>query len=252
MKNKKGKFIVIDGLDGSGKSVFLDTFHRECERDGKKVFDVNKFWENYNRLPTLNELESYQALYTSEPTFYQLGKFLREVLISKNSPVKYSTEVVAQAYALDRHILYEGLILPFLEKGGVVFQSRSVSTSLVYQKITGEEDGMDLEELLKLPGNRFALKNAPDYLIILNLNPEQILERLKNRKKQDDAIFEKIDFQRKANNEFRSKWFRETFEKEGSRVVYMDAGKTLEYSKKQIKDFYQKEFKHENSDKKNQ
>ncbi len=240
---KKGKFIVVDGMDGAGKSVFLESLKNELKKDNQKIFDVNEFWEKNNRLPDFSEVENFEALYSSEPTYFGIGKFIREVLISKDSKINYSTSVLAQAYALDRQILYEGLILPFLKKGGLVFQSRSVSTSLVYQRITGRKDEIDFEEVLNLPGNQFALKNSPDFLIILTVDVQKTITRLANRTKNDNSIFEKATFQKKVKKEFESNWFKKMFEKRGTKVIYMDANKTIEYSKQQMIDFFKKELK---------
>lgn len=242
--SKKGKFIVIDGMDGVGKGVFLDTLILDAKKSGLKVFDLHDFWKHHDRLPTLNEVEGYDVIYSSEPTYFGLGKVIRHILINKDLEVKYSTQVIANAYALDRHILYEGLLLSVLKKGIHVFQSRCVSTSLVYQHLTGKDDGMSFDEILNLAGNKFALEHAPDYLIVpIVENPEDVIKRLENRDKKDNAIFENIDFQIKVKKEYESFWLKELFEKKGTKVIYMDAGKTIEYSKQQISEFYEKEFR---------
>jgi dTMP kinase len=239
----KGRFIVLDGPDGVGKSVFLNTLIEESKKKSLKIFDVNLFWKENDRLPTMEEISEYNVLITSEPTFFGAGKLIRNILISNSSPVKYSTLTIAQGYALDRHVLHEGLIIPALEKGIHVFQSRSVSTSIVYQKLTGEKDNVSLSEVINIPGNSFALKHAADILIILTIDdPKEIINRLEKRDKDDDAIFENLEFQMKVKKEFESDWFRELFENRGTRVVYMDAGKTIEYSKEQMREFFMREF----------
>jgi thymidylate kinase len=239
----KGKFIVVDGMDGVGKGVFLDALVKKAKENGLKVFDVNLFWETNNRLPTLEEIKGNDILYSSEPTYFGVGKTIRNLLISKTSEVKYSTSVIANAYALDRQILYEGLLLPALKLGMHVFQSRSFSTSLVYQRITGKEDNYPFEKVLNLDGNQFALKNAPDYLIIpLVADPEEVIKRLSGREKKDDAIFENVEFQKKVKLEYESKWLKKLFEEQGTKVIYMDAGKTIEFSKQQMIDFFDEEF----------
>ena len=130
----RGKFIVVDGLDGCGKGVIIDTLVEEAKKDGKRVYDVHDFWDENDFHPDpKNIIGNYDIILTSEPTFVGVGKVVRDELIAKNGR-KYSPEVVAGGYSLDRWILYQQLLLPVLEAGIDVYQSRSLSTSIVYQR----------------------------------------------------------------------------------------------------------------------
>ena len=242
-KEKKGLFVVIDGLDGIGKGVCLDILKEEAEKSKFKVFDLNEYWKNNDNIPTFEELGDVDVIISSEPTYQGIGKYIRRTLVSKNNSNPFTTSIIAQAYSLDREILYERLIIPARKKGVTIFQSRSVSTSIAYQKLSGKTDGVDLKFILNLPGNKLALKHSPNYLIIPTImNIEEIMNRLECRGKKDDCVFENLDFQLKVKKEYDSKNFKEIFEKRGTRILYVDVGKTLEHSKDETRKLFEDVF----------
>jgi endonuclease III len=246
---KRGIFVVIDGLDGIGKGVCLDFLKEQVQDINLKVFDLNEYWKKFDSIPTLKEVGDVDVIFTSEPTYQGIGKYIRETLVSKNQ-ARFSTSVIAQAYSLDREIMYQRLILPALKKGIHIFQSRSVSTSIAYQKLTGSQDGVDLKFILSLPGNRLALENAPSYLIIPTITDvAEVIKRLNGRVKDDNCLFENLEFQLKVKKEYDSKKFKEIFEKRGTKIVYIDVGKTLEYTKQEIRRLFKKEIISKLSDK---
>ena len=155
---------------------------------------------------------------TSEPTYMGIGKYIRDELISNNSEVKYSSQTIAEAYALDRRILYENLIVPALETGIDVYQSRSLSSSIVYQRQSAIDEGQ-----------HFDVKE-------LNL-------RLENREKRDDCIFENLEFQLKLKEQYESDDFKKIFELKGVKVIYLDAGKSLKHSECLAEEFYKNNLK---------
>jgi thymidylate kinase len=236
---KKGKFIVVDGIDGVGKGVFLDTFVREAKKDGKKVFDVHQFWKSNDFHPLVHEIQA-DIIVTSEPTYGGIGKTIREELIAKNQR-NYSPQAVAQAYALDRLILYENLILPLLERGIDVYQSRSFSTSLVYQRQSAIDNGeiFSPQEILQIPGNKFCLQRPMDHLVVPTINnAQEAQDRIKNREKDDNCKFENLDFQLKIKEQYESEDFQRIFQDLGVPITYMDAGISIEDSERQAVKFY--------------
>ena len=245
MSNKR-VFVVVDGLDGVGKGVFLDTIVEEAKKEGKKVFDVHGFWKHNDFHPSPDEIiNHYDAVLTSEPTFAGLGRYIREELILRNGR-NYSPEVVASAYALDRQILYQQLLLPLLEAGLDVYQSRSFSTSIVYQRQTALDEGREfsVDEILALPGNAFCYRYPFDHLIIPTIDDvQEALRRTAARDKDDNCIFENIDFQLKIKEHYDSAEFKDVFTKVGTNLVYMDAGKSIDFSKQQARKFYRDNIK---------
>jgi thymidylate kinase len=245
MNKTKGIFVVIDGLDGIGKGVCLDVLKEEAKRAKLKIFDLNEYWGKNDNIPTLEEIGEVDVIISSEPTYQGIGKYIRKVLVSKNQN-PFSTSIISQAYSLDREILYERLIIPARKKGISVFQSRSVSTSIAYQKLSGKKDGVDLNFILNLPGNQLALEHAPNYLVIPTIvDVKEVMERLKNRSKKDDCVFENLEFQLEVKKEYDSKSFKEIFEERGTKILYVDVGKTLEHSIKETKKLFDNIFRKE-------
>tara|TARA_Y100000310_G_C20506456_1_gene726630 strand:+ start:1 stop:741 length:741 start_codon:yes stop_codon:yes gene_type:complete len=244
--NKQGRFVVIDGIDGVGKSVFLNTFIKEAKKDGKRIFDVHKFWENNHFHPSPQEIiGNYDIVITSEPTFIGMGKLIREELIAKNKR-DYSNNSVAEAYALDRRILYEQLLIPLLKAGLDIYQSRSLSTSIIYQQQTALDQGQEfsVQDILSIPGNKFCYEYPINFLVIPTIvDVQEAIRRSELREKDDNCKFENLDFQLKVKKHFESQEFKSVFEQKGTKLIYLDAGKTVEFSQQQAQEFYQNNLK---------
>lgn len=226
----KGKFIMIDGLDGSGKGTAVSALRDYFESQGKKIFDLREYWKQTNDIPELEEVMDYDVICTSEPTFSMVGKVIREEIVRTNKR-QYSGMTTAQAFALDREILYKKLILPAKKAGKIIIQERGVTTSLAYQPVQNER--IQLKEIINIPGNQMAIKNAPDLLIIVKVDPEVAIERLQAREKKDQAIFENLVFQRNVQYRFESEWLKKLFTHYNSNVVYLDTNQpsTIEDTK---------------------
>jgi dTMP kinase len=221
-----GTLIIVDGLDGSGKSTVIQILTDYLKVRGKNVFELKEYWKHYHGLPQPEELYDYDFIISAEPTYSLVGGAIRDEFI-RQSKRKYSAFTTATAYALDRLILYKRIIIPLLEKGKTIIQDRGVTTSIVYQPIQAEP--LQLSKVLSLEGNKLAMQHRPDLLIIADIAPELCIERLDKRvDKKDNVIFENLKFQKKAYERFKSKWFAQLFTRRGSKVVYLDASKTKE------------------------
>ena len=242
---KRGKFVMIDGLDGVCKGAAVDAIvdYEKFNKVRIEVFDINEWWgtdlrniplHDYN--PRLRDFDGCNVLVSSEPTYAGIGRRIRTEYTKKNGR-KYNPRLIASAYALDRYELYTTTIIPARTKGIDVIQSGGVVTNIVYQMLDianrgGSKDS--LNKILNLPGNKLAMSsdNAPTLLLILTDSCIRSLAKIPRDKiKADNAISEAEDFQRSIKLHYESKCLRKLFEDRGTEVKYVDAGISLDHTK---------------------
>ncbi len=143
----KGKFIVFEGIDGSGTST-------QIKLVTSYLFDKNK---------------NYDVYLTREPT--RNFKEIREKLKS-GKDVNQNAEWYANAFLKDRKYHVNNYIIPMLEKGTHVLSDRYKHSTLAYQST----QGMDLNKLIKMHEGLI----IPDITFILDCPVEDAFERRKN------------------------------------------------------------------------
>ncbi len=211
---------MLDGIDGSGKSTVMQAWKDYLVKEGNAIFDLKKYWLDKGDYPSLSELKSYDFIFSCEPTRVGIGNVIRNELIRGGN--EYPATAIAEAYALDRLILYTKLLIPLLKRRKCIIQDRGISSSLAYQ--TTKDSGLVLKEVIKLAGNQLAIKYHPDHLVILKINPETACRRLRSRsEKQDRAIFEKLEFLKKITIRFQSPEYEEVFSHCGTQIHYLSA-----------------------------
>lgn len=236
----------MDGLDGIGKGVIIQSLKETLAEKNKKVLDLEDYWNEKHLMPQFFlkknqrkelqldflDLNEFDALISHEPTRIGIGYIIRKEFVARSNR-SYGVETIAQAYALDRLALYKRVLLPCLNAGKTIIQSRGLASSLTYQQLMG----LSKERLLELEGNKFTLSQAPDLLIIPTIkDPAELIKRLKERKKFDNAIFEDLEFQAKLKPLYESDWLKKLFEEQGTVVEYLDAGISIEKTKKQARE----------------
>ncbi len=154
-----------------------------------------------------------------EPTLAWIGRVIKEEMIRSSGKEQYSGVSIAQAFALDREILYKRVIIPALEAGKIILQERGVITSFVYQPL---QIHIPLTDLMNLPGNKLALKYAPALIIICTAQPEAVIPRIEARSDQSKQIFEELSFQRNLIQRYTSEWLQTLFSKFGSTFKFID------------------------------
>ena len=157
---KKGIFICIEGLDGSGKTTHTHRLVRNLQSKG------------------------FDAVYTTEPSRGELGKFIREIILERKKRVPRVVEAIL--FAADRVEHFKKDVKPVLDKGKIVVSDRCVYSSLSYQGAAG----LDLEWIKKI--NRLALSS--DLAFYISVSPEIVINRIHRKK----SVMERLDTQRKV------------------------------------------------------
>jgi dTMP kinase len=157
--NKKGTFICIEGLDGSGKTTQAKLLAKKLRK-------------------------SHNAVYTAEPSRGKIGTFIRERCLYGEK--RLSSVIEALLFAADRIEHVETEVLPALHQGKLVISDRYLYSSLAYQGAAG----LSLEWIEKI--NEHALR--PDLAFFIDVAPKTAIHRLKPNK----SLMENMETQQKA------------------------------------------------------
>lgn len=142
----KGLFIVIEGIDGTGKST------------------------QAKRLATWIETQGREVLLDREPTDGPWGTKVRESALSG----RLAPEEELECFLNDRRQHVEECILPALAEGKVVILDRYYFSNMAYQGARGFDP-------LEIRRRNEAFAPPPDLLLILDLEVEKALERIGSR-----------------------------------------------------------------------
>lgn len=158
---KKGVFIVIEGLDGSGKTT-------------QATLLANRLSKNHI------------VHCTAEPSQGKIGAFIRRDCLYEKT--RLPTEAEALLFAADRIEHMHNELLPALSEGKLVVCDRYVYSSLAYQGSAG----LSLDWIKTV--NARALE--PDFAIYIDVPPERVLERLQRKR----SVMETLETQRKVRD----------------------------------------------------
>ena len=159
----QGKFITLEGIEGSGKSTNLVTI--------KSILDQYKI----------------DYVLTREPGGGPRGPHLGKDLLDKDQSISPSVEMLLMM--ADRRDHVDNLINPNLDKGIWVISDRYLDSTIAYQG-GGRQLDIDLitslSASLKLP--------TPDLTLLFDLPVDVALERAKERSELDRFEREPKDF----------------------------------------------------------
>lgn len=146
----RGKWIVFEGLDGSGTSTQAELLVQHL---------TNSFRDQHPKV-----------VLTAEPTRSTIGKLCREYLREQHF---FDEEVLALLFSADRlnHLRQPNGVGDCLGKGNWVVQDRYLYSTLAYQN--GHQWPWLLEFSHRLP--------KPDYLFFLDTEPSECLKRIAQR-----------------------------------------------------------------------
>ena len=152
-----GKFIVFEGLDGSGQSTQAKLLKEFFERQGRGV------------------------IATKEPTSASdAGREIIEVLKKRKTA---DPKTLQELFVEDRRAHLENLILPALEKGDIVIGDRYAMSTMAFSAIACDEGWL-------IEINKDFL--WPDMTFVLQVRPEVSLGRIHKRGKPEE-LFETME-----------------------------------------------------------
>lgn len=199
---KKGGFIVLEGVEGSGKGTLVLYLEQELKAKGIKVFT------------------------TREPGGKNcpVAEKIREIILDKNNNVLPLTEAYLFAASRAQHI--REVIIPHLNQGEIVISERYVYASYAYQ---GEGRKLGIENIKKL--NALAVDNVwPDLVIYLDLDPKIGFKRkIKAHQSFDRLEKEKLTFYNKVRRTYLN-----LAKKEPHLIKIIDASRPLEEVKQNV------------------
>ena len=162
IKQDKGRFIVFEGIDGSGKSTQIKSISKQLETQGLKIYT------------------------TFEPTDGPVGSLIRQMLLGE---IATDQRTIASLFAADRtdHLTNQkNGIKQKVDQGGIVLCDRYYFSSYAYHA-----QYIDMEWVIHTNSlNAEILK--PDLTIFIDVDPEICFKRIK-LSRTDFEMYEQID-----------------------------------------------------------
>ena len=171
---KKGLFITLEGIDGSGKSTQIAVIKAHMEAKGHKVVCLR------------------------EPGGTPIAEEIRTLLKTprKDDNMCDKTELLLMYAA--RAQLVETVIKPLLSAGTDVICDRHDLSTVAYQ---GGGRGMNMDDINAI--RKVVLGNfRPDLTIIIDVDPKIGMQRARNRGELDRFELSQIDFFERVRNTY--------------------------------------------------
>jgi dTMP kinase len=203
--HKLGLFVVIEGIDGAGKSTQTNLLIQHIE-DLDKYIDVVKTHEPWRSK--------------------EIKKKVNEDKDAYNDNFK-----MAELFVQDRVEHTKTVIVSNLKKGAFVLCSRYTLSTLAYQSA----QGVDMEKLLKLHKGRGVL--IPDLVFVFVLPVDVAFNRMKKRGASSGKFDSDRNFVKKLIDKYRL-LTKMANDKEGNlpfkKVVLINANQSINMVRKQV------------------
>ena len=175
----KGKFIVIEGIDGCGKTTQIEAI--------------------YNWLPTSGIMDKQSKIIkTREPGGTNFGEKIREILLENNKNNTPSDLTELLLYSADRAEHISKVISPALNKNNWVICDRFAGSTLAYQGYGRNLNKTIIKQLELI----VCQKKEPDITFLLDISPEESIARRIDQI-PDRIEAEGIDFLKRVNFGFK-------------------------------------------------
>lgn len=196
----RGKFITVEGIEGTGKST------------------------NVAFIASLIEAQGFEVVKTREPGGTPMAENIRALLLEHDQePVPDIAELLMFFAARSLHI--ENLIIPALEGGQWVLCDRFTDASRAYQ---GDGRGLDMQQIDTLAGwVQHGLE--PDLTVLLDAPAEIGMQRAKARGEGDRMDNEALAFYQRVRAGYLA-----LAKRDSARFAVIDAARSLDDVRAQI------------------
>jgi len=192
---RRGLFITLEGIDGTGKSTQLRLLVQHLKKRGLAV------------------------RVTREPGGTRVGERIREILLDSTTTRLTPLAELALMYAARAQHLQE-VIRPALAMGEIVVSDRYNDASLAYQGY-GRKLGT---ETVRAFDRIVCACTQPDLTLVLDLAPRLALQRAQGRKSQQKSKQERFELQGMSFHKRVRRGYLATARKEPRRVKVVEAG----------------------------
>lgn len=160
----KGKFITVEGSDGSGKTTFINSATEYLVKKG------------------------YKVITTREPGGTEFSEKVRELLFDSSNEIDAKTESLLFCVSRRDHIIKK--IIPYVEEGYVVICDRFVDSSIAYQSYGR---GLNKRDIINI--NKYTTDGLePDLTLYFSVDVEVGLSRTKYRDENNRMDNESLKF----------------------------------------------------------
>jgi len=171
MADQRGKFVVLEGIDGSGTTTHVARLADRLRR------------------------EKVLVRTTREPSDGPIGTLVRQVLSGRvivpgGRAPNWAT--MALLFAADRMDHVEAEIEPWINQGGVLISDRYDASSLAYQSVSSGRGVVEAVEWIRAL-NKFCAR--PDLTIVLDVNFEEAARR-RDQRGEPAQLYEQNEVQR--------------------------------------------------------
>jgi dTMP kinase len=188
-KNKKGKLIVIEGIDGSGKGTQTEILIEKFEKEGKNVI--------------LSDYPRY------ETSFW--GGHVGNMLSKKfGNPMEISPYLTALPYILDESDGCRKIIKPAIDEGKIVISNRYFTSNIHQIAKMPEAEREEYSKWLWAAGYDEMEIIKPDLVIVLMVDPPICQENVKKKAERKytngqvmDAAEEDFNHQMESAKEYK-------------------------------------------------
>lgn len=189
-----GKYIVIEGIDGAGKTTISNILAKELKN----------------------------SIVIKEPSNNEIGEFIRNSLENKKEFMK--NYIISSLLFFADRIQLKEKIKKLREEYDYIISDRCFLSTYAYQNalIKNEEEKKIFNKIFNI---LLRFVEIPDAIIILDVDVEVALERLKEKKK---SIYEEKEFLKKVLDNYRN------FELDLKNVYLVDANRNIEEVKKDV------------------